>query len=134
MYVCEYDSCAENWRTKVVPQEQMGLLVDLYKLHISQCHEKKDSEDGGKFDKDQENCKDAVKLRNIEAHTDNRLDILSPVRFLPMPLQYQHIGKNQPARQLPIWERLDLSHIGIHLADGSIVGKIHNRAHGDIQL
>ena len=35
MYVCEYDSCAENWRTEVVPQEQMGLLVDLYKLHIS---------------------------------------------------------------------------------------------------
>ena len=41
MYVCEYDSCAENWRTEVVPQEQMGLLIELYKLHISQCHERK---------------------------------------------------------------------------------------------
>ena len=135
MYVCEYDSCAENWRTQVVPQEQMSLLVDLYKLHIAQCHEKKtSSEDGEKLDKDQESYKEAVKLRNFEAHTDNRLDVLSPARFLPAPLQYQSIAKHQPAKQVPVWERLDLAHIGIHLADSSIVGKIHNRSYGGIQL
>ena len=135
MYVCEYDSCMEDWRTEVLPSEQTSLLIEMYKLHIAQCHEKKkNSEEEEKGDKEQENYKEAVKLRTVEAHKDNRLDILSPARFFPMPLQYQSIAKLQPSKQTPVWDRLDLSHLGIHLADSSIVGKMHNMANGGFQL
>ena len=135
MYVCEYDSCMEGWRTEVLPSEQTSLLIEMYKLHISQCHEKKkNSDEEEKFDKDQENYKEAVRLRTVEAHKDNRLDILSPARFFPMPLQYQSIAKLQPSKQTPVWDRLDLAHLGIHLADTSIVAKMHNMANGGFQL
>ena len=107
MYVCEYDECMENWRTEVLPQEQASVLVEMYKLHITQYHEKKkSSEEEEKCDKEQANYEEAVKLRSIEAHNDNRLDILSPARFFPMPLQYQEIAKQQPAKQTPVWARL----------------------------
>ena len=135
IYVCEYATCAENWRTEVLPREQINVLMDMYKLHITQCHEKKaGSEADDKYVKDQESYNEAVKLRTIEAHSDNRVDILSPARFFAMPLQHQAIAKQQPANQTPVWDRLDLGHLGIHLADSSIVVKIHNRGYGGIQL
>ena len=134
-YACEYDACPGNWRTKTLPEGQFGVLVEMYKLHVDQCHEKKiSSADQEKYDKEQESYKEAIKLRTVEAHQDNRMDVLSEVRFWPMPLRYQHIAKTQPVSQSPVWDRIDLSHIGVHLADTSIVKKIHNRSYPGGQL
>ena len=70
----------------------------------------------------------------MEAHKDNRVDVLSPVRFWPMPLRHKYIAELQPANQTPVWDRIDLSHIGIQLADTSIIAKLHNRAYSGAQL
>ena len=134
-YACEYDGCANNWRTKSLPDGQFGVLVEMYKLHVEQCHEKKSSSaDQDKYDKEQESYKEATKLRNIEAHQDNRMDVLSEVRFYAMPLRYQHIAKAQPVCQSPVWDRINLSHVGVHLADTAIVKKLHNRSYAGGQL
>ena len=129
-YACEYDDCASNWCTKILPGGQFGALVQMYKLHVDQCHEKKTSSaDQEKHDKKQESYKEAIKLRTFESHQDNRMDVLSPVRFLPMPLRHEHIAKFQPVNQLPIWDRIDLFHVGVHLADTAIIKKLHNRTY-----
>ena len=132
-YTCEYVEC--DWRTKVLPDGQYGALVEMYKLHVDQCHEKKKtSVDQEKYDKEQESYKEATKLRTVEAHHDNRMDVLSAARFWPMPLSYKHIAKLQPPNQVPVWDRINLSHVGVHLADTSIIKKLHNRAYGGAQL
>ena len=51
-----------------------------------------------------------------------------------MPLRYKFIADLQPANQKPVWDRIDLNHVGIHLADTSIVKKIHNRAYAGAKL
>ena len=62
------------------------------------------------------------------------MDILSPARFLPMPLRHRYIAELQPANQTPVWDRLDLDHLGIHVADTSIVAKLHNMAYAGAKL
>ena len=132
--VCEHD-CEDNWSTSVLPAEHLPALVELYKLHVGQCHtKKKTSTEEDKFDQDKESYKEATKIRAIGAHADNRLETLSYVRFLPMPLQYQHIAKKQPAQQSPVWDRIDLSHCGLNLSDTSIIKKIHNRSYPGAKL
>ena len=132
--VCEHD-CAENWSTSVLPAEHLPALVELYKLHVAQCHAKKTTTiEEERFDRDKESYKEVTKIRTIGAHVDNRLDTLSYVRFLPMPLQYQHIAEKQPAQQSPVWDRIDLSHCGLNLADTTIVAKIHNMAYAGGRL
>lgn len=126
---CEYSTCV--WYTPAVPVEQLAALTKMYELHTQQAHAKKD---GADIDKDQDAYNEATQLKTIPAHTDNRVDILSPVRFYPLPLRYQHIAKRQPAQQSPVFSRLDLSHLGVHLADSSIVGKLHNRTYTGAQL
>ena len=134
-YACEYDDCASSWRTNILPEGQFGALVEMYKLHVDQCHEKKKSSaDQEKHDKEQESYKEAIKLRTIESHQDNRMDVLSPARFLPMPLRHEHIAKLQPVNQLPVWDRINLSHVGVHLADTAIIKKLHNRSYAGAQL
>ena len=134
-YICEYETCSENWSTRVLPVEQATALVKMYEMHVIQCHDKKkSSKEEEKYDRDQENYKEVVKERKIAACVDNRVDKLAPARFLPLPLQYQHIAKNQPPQQTPVYERLDLAHLGLHLADTSIVAKLHNRAYGATRL
>ena len=134
-YVCEYETCSENWSTRVLPVEQVTALVKMYEMHVIQCHDKKkSSKDEEKFDRDQESYKDVVKERTVGACVDNRLDKLAPARFFAMPLQYQHIAKNQPVQQTPVYERLDLAHLGLHLADTSIISKMHNRTFGAVKL
>ena len=132
MFVCEFDHCPSKWTTKVLPLEQVATLVRLYEMHVGQCHGKKEGTVEG--DKDQETYKEATKLESIPGHTDNRVDVLSPVRFKPLPLRYQYIAKQQPTVQTPVWERLDLSHLGLHLADSSIIGKCHNRGYTGAKL
>ena len=78
--------------------------------------------------KEKEKYVEATKVRVIPAGEDNRLDKLHPVRFLPLPLRYQ------PARQTPVWERLDLSHVGLHLVDSTIIKKCHDRTYTGTQL
>ena len=132
-YVCEYVDC--DWHTKILPDGQIVALVEMYKLHVDQCHEKKKgSVDQEKYDKEQESYKEATKLRTIESHQDNRMDVLSAVRFWPMPLSHKHIAKLQPPNQVPVWDRINLSHVGVHLADTAIIKKLHNRAYGGAQL
>ena len=110
-------------------------LVKMYEMHVNQYHgKKKTSSEEEKSDRDRESYNDVIKERTMEACVDNRVDLLAPARFLPTPLQYQHIAKKQPARQTPVWERIDLAHYGLHLADTSIVGKIHDRCYGGIKL
>ena len=132
-YVCEYDACVIDWSTEVLPKDQVSVLVKMYEMHVSQYHDRKNStsEQG---DKDEENYAEVTKMRVIEAHKDNRMDVLSYVRFLPMPLQYQQIAAKQPAKQTPVWARIDLSHLGIHLADNSIITKLHDRGYAAAQL
>ena len=134
IYVCEFEDCISKWSTSVVPEEQMVILVEMYKLHVEQCHSSKSSADQEKFDKDQASYVEATKVRAIGAHEDNRVDILSPVRFFPKPLRYKYIAELQPANQKPVWDRIDLNHVGIQLADTSIVRKIHNRAYAGAKL
>ena len=134
MYICEFEDCQSKWATRVVPEEQMKVLVEMYKLHVEQCHSEKSSVDQEKFDKDQASYTEATQLRSIAAHEDNRVDILSPVRFYPMPLRYKYISDLQPANQKPVWDRIDLNHVGIQVADTTIVRKIHNRAYGGAKL
>lgn len=132
--VCEHD-CDENWSTSVLPAEHLPALVELYKLHVAQCHAKKTtSTEDERFERDKESYKEVTKIRTIGAHVDNRLDTLSYVRFLPMPLQYQHIAEKQPKQQSPVWDRIDLSHCGLNLADTTIVGKIHNMSYAGARL
>ena len=135
LYVCEFKYCENDWSTSVVRMEQIPALVEMYKLHVQQCHEKKEnSAEQEKFDKDQASYAEATKLKSIEAHEDNRVDILSPVRFWPKPLRYKYIAEQQPANQIPVWDRIDLSHLGLQLADSTIIKKIHNRGHATAEL
>ena len=134
-YVCEYDKCSESWSTRVLPADQAVALVKMYEMHVMQHHgKKKASSEEEKYDVDRESYKEVIKERTIPASIDNRLDQLCPARFLPMPLQYQHIARNQPAQQTPVWERIDLAHLGLHMADTSIVRKIHNRNYAQTKL
>lgn len=134
-YVCEFDFCERNWSTGIVGLEQISALVDMYKLHVQQCHEKKESSaEQDKFDKDQAGYAEATRLKSIEAHKDNRVDILSPVRFWPKPLRYKYIAEKQPAIQTPVWDRIDFSHLGLQLSDSTIVKKIHNRNYATAEL
>ena len=134
-YVCEFDYCQSDWSTSIVCMEQVPALVEMYKLHVHQCHGKKESSaEQEKFDKDHASYTEATKLRSIEAHKDNRVDVLSPVRFYPKPLRHKYIAELQPANQTPVWDRIDLSHLGIQLADTTIIKKIHNRAHATAEL
>ena len=127
---CEYEFC--NWVTIPVPVEQLSALTKLYEMHTEQLHKKEVGDTNS--DKDQEAYNEATKLREIPAHKDNRMEILSPVRFYPLPLRYQHIARQQPARQTPVFARLDLTHLGVHLADNAIVAKLHNRTYSGAQL
>ena len=131
-YGCEFDSCPNKWTTPPLPVEQVASLVKMYEIHVAQAHSKKVGAEEG--DKEVESYKEVTKLETIPAHTDNRVDVLSPVRFKPLPLRYQYIAKCQPIQQTPVWERLDLSHLGLHLADSSIIGKLHNRGYTGAQL
>ena len=126
---CEYEGC--KWDTEVLSEGQVSTLAKMYELHVQKDHK---NEAGTELDKEKDAYEEATRLKDIPAHTDNRLDILSPVRFYPFPLQYQHIAKNQPAKQSPVWPRLDLSHVGLQLVDNSIVSKLHNRAYTGAQL
>ena len=121
MFVCEFDNCPSKWATQVLPMEQVATLVKLYEMHVGQVHGKK--EGAVEVDKELESYKEATKLESIPQHSDIRVDVLSPVRFKPLPLRYQYIAKQQPKQQTPVWERLDLSHLGLHLADSSVIGK-----------
>ena len=132
MFVCEFDNCPSKWATQVLPMEQVATLVKLYEMHVGQVHGKK--EGAVEVDKELESYKEATKLESIPQHSDNRVDVLSPVRFKPLPLRYQYIAKQQPKQQTPVWERLDLSHLGLHLADSSVIGKCHNRGYTGAQL
>ena len=134
-YVCEYDECLENWSTDILPVEQAVALVKMYEMHVNQYHgKKKSSNEEEKSDRDREMYKEVIKERTIAACVDNRVDLLAPARFLPMPLQYQHIAKNQPAQQTPVFERIDLAHLGLHMADTTIVRKIHDMSYGGARL
>ena len=132
-YVCEYETCAIEWSTDILPKEQASVLVKMYEMHVSQYHERKGST-AEQVDKEEENYAEVTKMKVVETHKDNRMDVLSYVRFLPMPLQYQQIAAKQPAKQTPVWSRIDLSHLGIHLADGSIITKLHDRGYAGAQL
>ena len=135
MYVCEFGDCPNKWTTRVVPIEQISVLVRIYELHVAQCHDpKKDGTEQDKFAKDQASYQEATKLKTIEAHEDNRVDVLSPARFLPMPLRHRYIAEQQPANQVPVWDRLDLDHLGLHIADTSIISKMHNRTYAGAKL
>ena len=135
MYVCEFEDCSNKWSTKVVPVEQISVLVRIYELHVAQCHgSNKDSVEQDKFAKDQASYQEATKLKTIESHKDNRVDVLSPARFLPMPLRHRYIAEFQPANQVPVWDRLDLDHLGLHIADSSIISKLHNRSYAGAKL
>ena len=132
-YACEYDTCVIEWSTEILPREQISVLVKMYEMHVSQYHDRKNSS-SEQVDKDEEVYEEVTKLKVIEAHEDNRMDVLSYVRFLPMPLQYQQIAAKQPAKQSPVWARIDLSHLGVHLADSSIIVKLHDRHYSGAQL
>ena len=82
---CEYEYC--NWVTIPVPVEQLSALTKLYEMHTTQLHKKEVGDTNS--DKDQEAYNEATKLKEIPAHRDNRMEILSPVRFYPLPLRYQ---------------------------------------------
>ena len=127
---CEYKSC--GWVTLPVPVEQLSALTKMYELHTQQTHKKEVGDIN--TDKDQEAYNEATQLKDIPAHKDNRVDILSQVRFFPLPLRHQHIAKQQPTRQTPVFARIDLTHLGVHLADNSIVAKLHNRSYTGAQL
>ena len=134
-YICEYEDCSENWSTGVLPKDQAAVLVKMYEMHVNQHHsKKKTSTEEEKFDRDQESYKEVIKERIIPACVDNRVDQLSPARFLAMPLQYQFIAKNQPPQQTPVYQRIDLAHLGLHMADTTVVGKMHNRCYGGSRL
>ena len=132
-FICEFEYCSRDWKTEVVPASEIATLVKLYELHTLQVHKTKEEESGEMF-KEKEKYVEATKVRVIPAGEDNRLDKLRPARFLPLPLRYQDIAKNQPARQTPVWERLDLSHVGLHLADSTIIKKCHDRTYTGAQL
>ena len=131
--MCEYETCAIDWSTEVLPRDGISVLVKMYEMHVAQYHDRK-SNATEQVDKDEESYEEDTKIRIIEAHKDNRMDVLSYVRFLPMPLQYQKIAAKQPAKQSPVWSRIDLSHLGVHLADSSIIIKLHDRSYGGAQL
>ena len=44
------------------------------------------------------------------------------------------LAKQQPTNQTPVWSRLDLSHLGLSMADNSIIAKLHNRSYTGAQL
>ena len=50
MYVCEFDDCEDDWCTSVVSMAQVPALVEMYKMHVSQRHDKKGSAEQEKFD------------------------------------------------------------------------------------
>ena len=122
--LCEQDNC--SWHTEELPIEQIQVLVTLYGMHVSQEHEKK--EDKENEDKDQATYLEVTKIRKIEAHEDNRVDILSPVRFDVIPLRAEYIAAQQPAVQTPIYGRRNVEHFGLILNDLTIISKLHNRA------
>ena len=132
-YACEYETCIIDWTTEVLPREEISVLVKMYEMHVAQYHDRKGSTIE-QVKKDEESYEEATRMRTIEAHKDNRMDVLSYVRFLPMPIQYQQIAAKQPAKQSPVWSRIDLSHLGVHLADSSIIIKLHDRSYGGAQL
>ena len=74
-YVCEYDTCVVDWSTEVLPKEQPSVLVKMYEMHVSQYYERKSSA-AGQVDKDEENYAEVTKMKTIETHKDNRMDVL----------------------------------------------------------